>query len=354
MHKTLRRKAIRRRLVRFGLLGFNAVMLFGVLAFVLFSQRSSGQAQTASDMAGPTLTSASHAVVNPLDQVSSADVASNVAFVSAMPEAVAVANQATSVNLELSAAPATASIVSKPQVVDTALKSYKDIQTYIAQPGDSVSTIAAKFNVTSDSIRWSNGLRGDVLSPGQSLVVPPEGVSGIVYTVKAGDTVDSLAAKFKASKDDIIVYNDAENGLKLGQRIIIANGSIAPPPAVAASSWGGLAWGASAIYGFNGYDFGNCTWYVATQIAVPANWGNAATWAAGARASGWTVSSVPTVGSIAQTPYAAGGLGHVAIVDAISPDGIQVLIRDMNGIAGFDRVGTAWEPTSRYPNYIRH
>src|SRR6185312_9645908 len=110
-----------------------------------------------------------------------------------------------------------------------------------------------------------------------------------------------------------------------------------------------FAWGSSAIYGFNGYDWGNCTWYVATQIAVPANWGNAATWAAGARAAGWTVGPTPAVGAIAQTPYAAGGLGHVAIVDGVSADGTQVLIRDMNGIAGFDRVGIAWEPASRYP-----
>ena len=38
----------------------------------------------------------------------------------------------------------------------------------------------------------------------------------------------------------------------------------------------------------------------------------------------------------------------------ISADGSQVLISDMNGIAGWDRVGTAWQPTSEYPHYIHH
>ncbi len=355
--RKLHRKSLRRRVVRYGLLGFNAVLLLSVLTFIVVGQRSSTPSTSLLHNSA-LAASSSRSVANPLDQISSADIAFNVASMSALPETTAVANQAASVNLELmTSTPTTASIVSKPQVVATALKSNKDIKTYVVAGGDTVATIAAKFNVTSDSIKWSNNLRSDVVAAGQSLMIPPEGVSGIVYTVKAGDTPDSLASKYKASKDEIIAYNDAEiTGLKVGERIIIANGSIATTPVAVASSssWGGLAWGGAAIYGFNGYDFGNCTWYVATQIAVPANWGNAATWAAGARASGWQVSSTPTVGAIAQTPYSAGGLGHVAIVDGISPDGSQVLIRDMNGIAGFNHVGKAWQATSHYVNYITH
>jgi surface antigen len=138
--------------------------------------------------------------------------------------------------------------------------------------------------------------------------------------------------------------------LQVGEQIIIPNGT--ETPVVSYYSYG-FAWGSSAIYGFNGYDWGECTWYVATQIAVPANWGNASTWAAGAEAAGWQVSPVPTVGAIAQTPYTAGGEGHVGIVVAIN--GSEVEVRDMNNYGdggGFDKVGEGWLPISAYPNYI--
>jgi surface antigen len=71
--------------------------------------------------------------------------------------------------------------------------------------------------------------------------------------------------------------------------------------------------------------------------------------------SGWSVSSKPTVGAIAQTPYAAGGEGHVAIVDGVSADGTQIKFRDMNGLAGWGRVGySGWVSASTFPNYITH
>ena len=104
------------------------------------------------------------------------------------------------------------------------------------------------------------------------------------------------------------------------------------------------------MYGFNGYDYGYCTWYVATQIPVPANWGNASSWAYYARMSGWNVSQAPTVGAIAQK---GGGEGHVAIVIAVNPDG-SVVIRDMNGFAGWGRVGTGTVSTGFFQNYITH
>ena len=236
-------------------------------------------------------------------------------------------------------------IISKPQVTQTALKSRDDITTYVVQPGDSVASIANKFGVTSDSILWSNNLEGSVMA-GQKLVIPP--VNGIVYTVKSGDTPASLAQKFQANEDQIIAYNDAElSGLYTGEQIIIPNG-VEPSENIYTADW-------IPTYGSNGYDYGYCTWYVASVIAVPSNWGNAATWAYYAAQSGWNVSSVPTVGAIAQTPYAAGGEGHVAIVDAVSADGTQIKYSDMNGLAGWGRIGySGWVSASTFPNYIAH
>jgi len=70
----------------------------------------------------------------------------------------------------------------------------------------------------------------------QHLVIPP--VSGIVYTIKAGDTAESLAQKFKADKDKIVKANDAESsGFKLGEQIIIPDGTQAATAVVGWRLW---------------------------------------------------------------------------------------------------------------------
>lgn len=345
----LRRKSTRRRVLRYSLVGGNAMLLVAVLAFVMVSQHSSG----ASDSITPgSANAASTAATNPLDQLSSADIAVNVARLSALPEATAVVNQADSVNTELTISPASTSIVAKQQVVNTALKSKKDIQAYVVVAGDTVTSIATKFGVTSDSIRWSNGLSGNAVNAGTKLTIPP--LNGIVYTVNAGDTPDNLAAKFKTTRDMIIAYNDAEiTGIQAGEQIIIPNGTQAAPVVSFASTFSSssFAWGSAPIYGYNGYDYGFCTYYVATKISVPANWGNANTWDNRAGMSGWTVSSIPRAGAIAQTDR--GSEGHVGLVQAVSEDGTQIKYSDMNGIAGWGRVGYSdWTSSSRFEHYI--
>lgn len=346
----LNRKAFRRRAVRIGLLTSNVLILGIIAVFVI--QASGSSTKVASPKAVSDLSPM--AVANPLDQVSSADIALTVSRLSSLPETTAISNQAQSQAADVATASTSNDVTSKPQVVATALKSKADIKDYTTVAGDTVSSLATKFGVTTDSLRWSNNLNGDSINAGTKLVIPP--VSGIVYTVQSGDTPDSLASKFRADKDKIIAYNDAElTGLTVGEQIIIPDATKVAPVAAAAVYSGAVAWGLSPVYGYNGYDYGYCTWYVASQISVPANWGNASTWAYYAAQSGWNVSTTPTVGAIAQTALAAGGEGHVAIVDAVSPDGTQIQYRDMNGIAGWGRVGYSdWVSASRYQHYITH
>lgn len=342
-------KAAKRRFVRYSLITANLAILAGVAFFV---------AGGASHAAGPTsdasrLTPAamdSNSISGPLDQLSSVDIAVNIARTTALPEAVAVTNQSDSAKVTADIAAADTAVVAKPQIVSTATKSINDLQTYVAQAGDTISSIAAKFNVTSDSIRWSNGMAGDKIKVGTQLVIPP--VNGIVYTVKAGDTPDSLAQKFKADKNQIVAFNDAElSGLQVGKRIVIPNGQQAPVIAASRYSYSG-SYSFTAIYGgYNGYDRGWCTWYVANKVAVPTNWGNANTWDNRARLSGWTVSSVPIKGAIAQTDR--GSEGHVAYVEDVQ--GSMMKYSDMNGIAGFNRVGYSdWVPITKFEHYIYH
>ncbi len=288
--------------------------------------------------------------INPLDQVSSADIALTVAQMTNLPEAVPISNQADTQQAEIAMAATDNNVVSKPQVVLTALKSRANISDYVVQPTDTITSIAHKFNISVNSLRWSNGLIGNNLITNQTLVIPP--LNGIVYTVKAGDTPASLAKTYNASAKQIIAYNDAEiTGLVPGEQIIIPNGTEPKP-----------VYSFSPSYGYNGYDFGWCTWYVATQIAVPDNWGNASTWAYNAILSGWQVSSTPVVGAIAQTPYTYYGEGHVAVVRAINPNGTiwisemysygQKSMTNPTPTGGWDIVDWKVVPASMYPNYI--
>lgn len=334
----------------------NVVVLAVIVALVAANQHT----QINSSVTPVSDASVAQTVANPLDQLSSADIAQTVAQVNSLPETTAIANQAQSQAANIAIASTNNNVIAKPQIVAASSLSSSAIKTYVTKSGDTISDLAAKFGVTSDSIRWSNNLSDiDALTPGTTLLVPP--VSGVVYTVKPGDTAASLAVQFGANADRITTYNDtAVSGLRPGQRIVIPGAthnnsgataaSIATATASGASS-GNWLWGSGPVYGYNGYDYGYCTWYVATQVAVPANWGNASTWAYYAAASGWHVSTTPTVGSIAQTAAAAGGEGHVAIVTAVNPDG-SIQIRDMNGIAGWGNVGYGTKSASAFQHYI--
>jgi surface antigen len=341
LQKTLKHKALRKRFVRYGLIAANIAVLGAVVAFVIGSSHSDHTTKASAVAAGQTTT-------NPVDGLTSYDIAANVARMTSLPESTAINNQAQSAKVALAVSASDTNVVAKPQIVATALKSRKDIQTYAVLTGDTVTSIAQKFGITSDSIKWSNNLKTDTVALGTTLIIPP--VNGVVYTVAAGDTVQSLAAKYKASADQIIAYNDAEiAGLQPGEQIIIPNGQIQTVTTTRSSllSSGSFV----AQYGSNGYDYGYCTYYAAARSGAPSNWGNANTWAYYAALSGWAVSSSPRVGAIAQT--SRGYLGHVAIVEAVSADGSQIKYSDMNGLSGWGRVGYSdWVASSYFEHYI--
>lgn len=312
-------------------------MLFTLGAFLLSNGRKP-------EPATRKLSVNSDAAVNPLDTVSSTDIAQTVANITKLPEATAVYNQADSADLNaVNGANNDSEITSKPQVVTTGLKSKADIRIYTSQPGDTIASIAAKFNVTSDSVRWSNNLNGDSVTAGKQLQISPIS-DGIVYKVEAGDSPDSLAKKFQARKDKIVAFNDAEiAGLTVGELIVIPGGNLpaaAPSYSAVANLGGGFAWGGNAaVYGSNGYDYGQCTYWVSlrrqqTGNPIPSNLGNAITWVSLAQKAGLSTGNTPRKGAVIWTPpnmlsgyYAQ--YGHVGFVEDVLPDG-TVKVSDMN------------------------
>ena len=82
--------------------------------------------------------------------------------------------------------------------------------TYEVQPGDSVWKIAQKFGLKPETIEWANGLElnPDLLRVGQQLLIPP--VDGVVHVVAAGDTLASIARRYKVRPEDIVAFEPNE------------------------------------------------------------------------------------------------------------------------------------------------
>lgn len=109
-----------------------------------------------------------------------------------------------------------------------------EIIEYEVQNGDTLSQIAQKFNISSDTIKWANDMSDkDSIKPGQKLKILP--VTGVVHTVREGDTLESVAKKYSASDQAILEYpfNDVPDDfkLKIGQVLMVPDGY--PPEAKA-------------------------------------------------------------------------------------------------------------------------
>lgn len=103
------------------------------------------------------------------------------------------------------------------------------ISLYVVHEGDTLSQIAKMFGVSVNTIMWANDVNPRTLRQGDQLVILP--ISGLQYTVKSGDTVKSIAAKYKADANEIIQFNGlkADASLAVGTDIIIPDGEIATP-----------------------------------------------------------------------------------------------------------------------------
>lgn len=77
---------------------------------------------------------------------------------------------------------------------------------YKVQSGDILSSIAAKFGVSLNTIYWANkGVQGRSLSLGQEIIVPP--VSGVLHQAQTGETLESIATLYAVSERQIVKYN---------------------------------------------------------------------------------------------------------------------------------------------------
>ena len=99
---------------------------------------------------------------------------------------------------------------------------------YTVMKGDTLYSIARKYNTTVKDLINLNGLTSNNLSIGQTLLVPyneiikPDIIDG--YVVKSGDTLYSIARDYNVSVNDLIEYNNLPTTiLSVGQVLQIPN-----------------------------------------------------------------------------------------------------------------------------------
>ena len=119
----------------------------------------------------------------------------------------------------------------KPVAVDTSVASSVGmLRHYTVRDGDTLTGIANRYGVSALTVWWANHMTSkDSLKTGEDLVIPP--VNGLVITVQAGDTLESLAAANKISPEDIIAMNQlTDTNLIVGQVLVLPGAKGAPMP----------------------------------------------------------------------------------------------------------------------------
>ncbi|PNZ27262.1 Secretory antigen precursor SsaA [Staphylococcus petrasii] len=239
---------------------------------------------------------------------------------------------------------------------------------HTVQAGESLWSIAKKYNTSVDSIKQNNNLSNNIIFPGQVLTIGGSSAtnsssasnsssnttstSSSVYTVKSGDSLSSIAKKYGVSVNALMKANNLSGYLIMpNQQLKIPSGNATTSKA--ATGNGGNGYTSPTYSHQNLYTSGQCTWYVfnrRAQAGLPIStyWSDAKFWAGNAAQDGYLVNHVATVGSIMQSTD--GFYGHVAYVERVNADG-SILVSEMNYLNGPYNTNTRIIPASSVSSY---
>jgi surface antigen len=115
---------------------------------------------------------------------------------------------------------------------------------YEVKDGDTLGSIATKNHISVNTVMWANDIdNADSIMPGDKVFILP--ISGLSYTVKKGDDIGSLAKKYNTDKDKIISYNGlpADGSLTEGQELMLPDAKKddpKPQPTTTSPATGGI------------------------------------------------------------------------------------------------------------------
>lgn len=107
--------------------------------------------------------------------------------------------------------------------------------TYTVKKGDSLWSIAKKYNTTVEQLKAANNLASNLLNIGQVLKIPQTEVpvepgDYTVYTVVSGDNLYNIARRYNLDVKDIVDYNNlSTTNLSIGQRLLIPTKTVPTP-----------------------------------------------------------------------------------------------------------------------------
>lgn len=127
------------------------------------------------------------------------------------------------------------------RLLSSSRKKSQQANYYIVKNGDSWWTISRKFSVSTNQLaRWNGKAPGDMIRPGQKLVVWDKKktlaqnnqlssfsrepvLRKVYYQVRSGDNLSTIASRFKVKLHDLIAWNKLGNQryLKPGQQLSI-------------------------------------------------------------------------------------------------------------------------------------
>lgn len=116
------------------------------------------------------------------------------------------------------------------QVAVTPDDERKEIIEYTVKSGDTISTIARRFKLNVNTILWANNLTAfSIIRPGNTLSILP--TDGFLYKVKSGDTIGRLAQTYDTSAEKIVNSNNLSSAgsIRIGQELIIPGTRISSP-----------------------------------------------------------------------------------------------------------------------------
>ena len=113
-------------------------------------------------------------------------------------------------------------ILSIPTIQDVENIPNENYFNYNVVSGDSLYSIARKFDTSVDAIKSFNNLTSNLLSVGQTLKIPTTSTSEKTYVVKSGDSLYSIAKNFNLTVDELKRLNNlTSNLLSIGQILVI-------------------------------------------------------------------------------------------------------------------------------------